>query len=897
MKPKLSLILMSAVPLAAGCLRTPVLNEDNIDKVVSSMSLEEKAALVVGTAMDSGMEGFASVVGSSADDVAGGAGGTHAIPRLGIPRTTLADGPAGLRIDPVRPGDDNTYYCTHFPIGTLLASTWDQALVERVGEAMGNEVLEYGCDVLLAPAENIHRNPLTGRNFEYFSEDPVLSGKTAAAYVRGVQKNGVGTSVKHFAFNNQETNRTGNNALISARAQREIYLKGFEITVRESSPWTVMTSYNKSNGIYTSENEELLQKVLREDWGYDGIVMTDWYGGKDAVEQMHAGNDLLMPGRPSQYEAIIEGIKDGSLDMDDLDRNVRRILEFVVKTPHFKNYKFSNKPDLQAHAQVTRQSATEGMVLLENKQALPLYGVSSAALFGVTSYDFIAGGTGSGNVNRAYTVSLLDGLNNVGVTVDENLAAKYRKYRTDFDAEVQAKRDALDDGMKAMTSILPPELPDEMLLSDSELAKAAKDNDIAIITLGRISGEMLDRTYDNFNLSANERALVNSVCRVFHNAGKKCIVVLNVGGAIETASWKNLPDAILLAWQAGQEGGNSVADVLVGNANPSGKLPMTWPVSVLDHASTKNFPKAENFGIDWSTFLGIDPAENDPVETYDWTDYAEGIYVGYRWFDKQSLEVSYPFGYGLSYTSFEYGSPSVENDGRNITVKVEVRNNGNVPGKEVVQLYASAPGKDMDKPLQELKAFAKTALLEPGKSEIVTMVVPVTDLASFNEEFSSWIVEAGTYHFLIGASSRDIRCKLGAEVKGKSWRVNNVLARQNTDPRIKVVKTKKNEEPGKTDLASFADFMGEWDCKVTGIPTGDVSLTLKVEPEGETAGVTLTAFGVVTVKVRNPMVKGGRLIFNYNYSDMDIPLNISKVAENELKGLMMNSFKMTGKRK
>ena len=777
---KKSLILAaSAVALFASCNKGELkLNENNIDEIVAAMTLEEKAILVTGVGMDGQDTGESATVGSSADLVPGAAGSTHAIERLGIPQVVLADGPAGLRINPTREGDEATYYCTHFPIGTLLASTWNDQLTEEVGKSIGNEVLEYGADVLLAPALNIHRNPLCGRNFEYYSEDPVLAGKIAAAYVRGVQTQGVGTSIKHFALNNQETNRTGNNAIVETRAIREIYLKGFEIAVKESDPWTVMTSYNKLNGVYTSEEKELVETVLRDEWGYKGTVMTDWYGGKDAVAQMHAGNDMLQPGRPNQYTDIVEGVKSGKLDVADLDRNVKRILELVVRSPRFKGYKFSNNPDLTAHAAVTRQSATEGMVLLENKNnTLPLNAaVKNVAVYGVTSYDFIAGGTGSGNVNRAYTVSLLDGLKNVGYTIDTNIQGKYEAYKKQVEEE---KAKAAAENQNPLAAFLPQPLPAEILPTAAELSAAVKANDAAIITIGRISGEFLDRTTDNFNLSAEEQNLVKSVSKAFQAAGKKVIVVLNIGGVIETASWKNTPDAVLLAWQAGQEGGNSVADVLTGKVSPSGKLPMTWPNKLEDHASTRNFPRAEQFGLNLNAFMGKEDEKAEPREFWDYTNYSEGIFVGYRWFDKQNLEVSYPFGYGLSYASFEYSNATAKNENGVVTVTVDVKNTSNVEAKEVVELYATAPGLDMNKPAKELRAYAKTQSLKAGESQTITMTFAEADLASFCESKSAWVVEEGSYELHIGASSRDIRANLQLQVAGSETKTSNVLRMKN----------------------------------------------------------------------------------------------------------------------
>ena len=765
---KKTVILSAAVLALAGCASgDPQLKTASVDKVLKALTLEEKVHLVIGTGM-TGTDGESAAVGATKKIVPGAAGTTYPIERLGIPAIVLADGPAGLRIDPTREGDENTYYCTHFPIGTLLASTWNQELVESVGEAMGEEVHEYGADVYLAPALNIHRNPLNGRNFEYYSEDPVVAGKTAAAYVRGVQKNDVGTSVKHFAYNNQETNRTGNNAIISPRAQREIYLKGFEITVKESAPWTIMSSYNKINGTYTSQSRDLQTTVLRDEWGFKGLVMTDWLGGDNGAAQIAAGNDMLQPGTNKQYEQIMAALKDGSLTEADLDVCVKRVLELVKRSPKVQGYAYSNKPDLKAHATVTRQSALEGMVLLENKGVLPLTDVKNVAVFGCTSYDFIAGGTGSGNVNRAYTVSLLDGLKNAGFNVDESQKEAVLKHIAD---EHDAFKASL--GNDALAMFYPAPRPAEFVPTATQLAASAQANDVAIITFGRNSGEFFDRTSADFELSAKERELLNKVTASFHALGKKVVVVLNIGGVIETASWKNIPDAVLLAWQAGQEGGNSVTDLLTGVQSPSGKLTMTFPVNLMDAASSANFPIDANTGVYF-----MQRREDVGQKDVDQTDYAEGIYVGYRWFDKKDLPVSYPFGYGLSYTTFEYSGPSVQNNGKTITAKVTVKNTGSVAGKESVQLYVSAPEGKLDKPVKELKAYAKTASLKPGETQELTLTFPTSELASFDEEASAWVVDGGSYNFLFGASSRDIRCTAKADVAVAETPAHRVLLKK-----------------------------------------------------------------------------------------------------------------------
>ena len=773
---KRSIFFLAAAALVMGCTSADKVTKNTInqEEVMSKMSLEDKAHFVIGVGM-AGFSGDDAVIGATKSLVPGAAGTTYPLDSLGIPAVVLADGPAGLRIDATREGDSATYYCTHFPIGTLLASTWNTQLVEEVGLAMGQEVKEYGADVLLAPAVNIMRNPLCGRNFEYYSEDPVIAGKIAAAYINGIQKNDVGTSIKHFAANNQETNRMNTDAHISQRALREIYLKGFEIAIKEAKPWTVMTSYNYINGIYTSESKDLVQTILRDEWGYEGTVMTDWFGGKDGAKQMWAGNDMLQPGKKEQFDSIVAGVKSGKLDEADLDRNVQRVLNLVEKSPRFQGYQYSNKPDLEAHAAVTRQSAAEGMVLMENKDALPFKeSVKNVALYGCTSYDFIAGGTGSGNVNHAYVVSLLDGLKNGGYTVSDELKSTYEKYIADAK---EAQKKALDEMAKKdpknamLVSFLPGTLPAEKQFTAEELTAQAEASDVALITIGRISGEFLDRKVADFNLNDSEMKLIQQVCEVYHKAGKKVVVLLNIGGVIETASWKNLPDAILCAWQAGQEGGNSVVDVLSGKQSPSGKFTMTWPVKFTDAYSSKNFPIDQDPRIDM-----LNQGQKGNVKNVDYTDYEEDIYVGYRYFDSFEVPVAYPFGFGLSYTTFEYSDAKIAEKGDAYEVSVTVKNTGAREGKEVVELYVSAPdNKAANKPAKELKAFAKTKALKAGESETITMTVKAADLASFDEAASAWVVAEGEYQFLVGASAQDIKATLPAAVKACSEKVNDVM--------------------------------------------------------------------------------------------------------------------------
>ncbi|MBT29381.1 MAG: glycosyl hydrolase [Thalassobius sp.] len=719
--------------------------EVRVADILSQMTMEEKIHLLKGAGMASGMGRV-----EPGEGIPGAVGLIVPTPRLGLPTIYLSDGPAGLRIEPKREGEDRTYYCTAFPIATLLSSTWNTDLVEEVGKAMGNEAYEYGLDVILGPGANIHRHPFCGRNFEYYSEDPVLTGYMGAAVVNGIESYGVGTSVKHFVANNQETNRNYNDAIVSDRAMREIYLKGFEIIVRESQPWTIMSSYNKVNGTYTSESKDLLTGVLRDDWGFKGLVMSDWFGGQDAAAMVKAGNDLLEPGTKYQWDALIAAQENGTLTEAEIDISAKRILKLIVESLKMKNHQFTNNPDLEAHAKITRQSAAEGIVLLKNENTLPISNSKSVALIGVTSYDFIAGGTGSGDVNEAYTVSLEEGLKNAGFEINQVAKDIYESHKA-ANKELFVK----PEGINAMFQ---PYNPPQIDYTDELMNQIVSSSDVAIITIGRNSGEGGDRVEkDDFLLSDKEKLMIELTCEAFHKAGKQVIIVLNIGGVVETATWKSLPDAILLAWQGGQEGGNSVADIIVGKMNPSGKLPMTFPVNLNDHASHANFPLDGQPMAMTDLFTSKEVPEDQKVKNIDFTNYEEGIYVGYRHFDKAGLSVSYPFGYGLSYTNFEYGDMEVTVSNDTIYASVTVHNIGEKAGKEVVQFYVSIPETKIDRPEKELKAFTKTQIINPTESETVTVAIPVADLRYWNETQSKWVLENGKYQIQSGASSRDIK--------------------------------------------------------------------------------------------------------------------------------------------
>ncbi len=724
--------------------------EKKAKELISQMTLEEKIGMIVGDGrylINAQNEKIADVFIANRNS-------KMIIPRLGIKTTALTDGPSGINKGPAPEGATDYTYTTSFPTSTCLAATWNTALVENVGKAFGNELLEYDYDLVLMPALNLHRNPNCGRSFEYYSEDPLLSGKLTASMVNGLQSNGVGATLKHFVANNQESNRRKYNAVVSQRALREIYLRGFEIAVRESKPSAIMTSYNKLNGYYTPEIPELLQDVVRDEWGFDGLYMTDFdmhYG--DAVAQVRAGINMVMSGSEDEYDQITAALKNKTLDESTLDKNLVYNIMLKLNSPSMKGYKPSLKPDLEAHAKVAREAVGEGIVLLKNdNNTLPIKKKKTVAVFGKISYHLIEAGTGSGGIrSNKYAISVNEGLKSVGFKVLKEMEKSYmdfiEKTRREnlvppyFDNPKMRKDNGITDDQA------PPHFKKRLVafskeeaVSKANIEKYESKSDFAVITLGRSGGENYENGY--LPITQIELDLVRNVCDTYHAAGKKVIVVLNVGGVWETASWRDYPDAILLAWQPGQEGGYAVADIIKGTVNPSGKLPDSFPLKYEDVPSASTFP-------------GL-PVE-EPVNTF----YKEGVYVGYRYYDSFDVPTAYEFGYGMSYTTFDYADLKLSSTSFSSKMKVTmtVKNTGKVAGKEVVQLYLSAPSAEMDKPEKELKGFAKTKLLKPGESQQLTFELNEHALASFRSGISSWVADKGDYEIKIGASSKDIRLK------------------------------------------------------------------------------------------------------------------------------------------
>ena len=741
---KSSRILMAlAVVLpvtVAGAAKKPVkLTKDNIDQVISQMTLQEKVDMVVGN-------GRSKIVN-------GAAGYTPEIERLGIPSTIFSDGPSGILIDARRPGDDHTYYATGFPTATVLASTWNPETVEAVGAAIGREALDYGVDVVLAPGINIHRSPLCGRNFEYYGEDPLQVGKTAAAFIRGIQSNGVGVALKHFAINNQELNRCAADVRIDQRTAREIYLKGFEISIKEASPKTVMSSYNRINGSFACENRAMITDLLRGDFGFKGMVMTDWGAGVDNAAIINAGNDNIQSGGAKRKKSVLQAVEDGRISMETLDAAVKRVLEMVVASPHFDpQYVPSQSPDFERNARIARAAAAEGIVLLENHgRTLPLK-PCRVALFGSAAYNWTPCGLGAADVHTSHTVDLVEGLENAGLWPESGVKKAYK-------AHLEGQREQIETLKKAVghwrgASVRPSEIADV-----ENLAKASLENsDIAFVVIGRNTAEGIDHVVDNdFNLNKDEINLILSVSEIYHKAGKKVVVILNTCSAVETASWRDAADAVVEAWQGGQQGGNALADVLTGAVNPSGRLTMTFPVKYGDVPSAPNFPVVAVGTTSNPSFYNFDEKPRYDIKDIDYVNYEEGVYVGYRHYCTRGVKTAYPFGYGLSYTTFKRKVDAMEVTADGVKITVEVKNTGGVAGREVVQLYASAPqnATSLDKPSRELKAFAKTGLIAPGASEKVVLEVLKDDFASFVEACNSWVTEAGTYTLTVAANAED----------------------------------------------------------------------------------------------------------------------------------------------
>lgn len=742
---KITAIVASLLACAAASAQ-PQLGRDNIEDVIAAMTLQEKVNLLHGCGMAMG------------DEVKfpGTAGSTYAIPRLGIPSVYMADGPHRLVMSPTRPFDSQVYNTTELPSELTIAAGFDTDAAYAAGQLIGQEVSDYGLDILLAPGVNLLRTALGGRNGEYYSEDPVLAGFMAAAYINGVQSKNIGVALKHYAVNNQETNRNANDAIVAERPLRELYLRNFEIAVKHSNPWSIMTSYNKANGSYVCEDRRLCEDILRGEWGFGGLVMSDWNAGHNPVASIQAGNDMLQPGQDRQRAAILEAAQNGTLDMALIDLSVRRVLEFVLKCNTFKAYDYPDETDLKAHSKTAREIGANSVVLLKNEgAALPMDGIKNVALYGTTSYDIIPAGMGFGATGHGYyCVSLVEGLRKAGYNIDKSLIMPYRTH-----IDTQNKQN-YPNGLPPF-SITAPLRADEFV-PDAEMLKAnVSNNDMAIITLGRACGEGADRKKEHFYLTEKENEMIKAVSEAYHAAGKKVAVLLNIVSAIETASWKDSVDAILCIFQPGCETGNAVADVLSGKVNPSGRLPQTFQVDYGDAPADKNFPY--DYTFDMSSFARAfsggnakDAAEraqrqSEPElkKNVDYTDYEEGIYVGYRWFTTYNKAVSYPFGFGLSYTDFSYELEGASMDSDNCSVTVKVTNTGAKAGREVVQVYVNAPKGGLEKPERELKAFAKTGLLQPGESQTLTLNWETSLNASFNEKKDKWELAKGKYTFMI----------------------------------------------------------------------------------------------------------------------------------------------------
>jgi len=657
----------------------------NIRELVNQMTLEEKAGLCSGA-------GFWT---------------TKAIERLGIPSIMMTDGPHGLRKQEGESdhlGLNKSVPATCFPSAAGLASSWDRDLIYRVGEAIGNECQSEGVSILLGPGVNIKRSPLCGRNFEYFSEDPYLTGEMAAAYIAGVQSQGVGTSLKHFAANNQEHRRMTTNAVVDERTLREIYLTGFELAVKKSQPWTVMSAYNRLNGTYCSENKYLLTDILKREWGFEGFVVSDWGAVNDVAASIAAGMDLEMPSSHGiGQKKILEAVASGQLSEEAINRAVERLLTVIFKA--VENKKPDATYDKEAHHRLAREVARETMVLLKNEDdILPLDKGGKIAIIGALAEKIRYQGGGSSHVNPTKLDDIREEIaKSAGSGTEIRYAQGY-----DLDSE-----DTIDSLVE-------------------EAKQIAMEADTAVLFLGlpeRYESEGYDRTH--LNLPANQIRLIEEIASVQPN-----VVVVLFNGAPVVMPWLGSVKAVLEAYLGGQAAGGAIADLLFGDANPCGKLAETFPKSLKQNPSHPFFP-----------------GEGDRVE------YREGIFVGYRYYDAKDIEPLFPFGFGLSYTTFEYSDLKLDKsqitDQDTVQVSVKVKNTGKRFGKEIVQLYVRDVESSIIRPEKELKGFAKVAL-QPGEEQTVTFILDKRSFAYYNVELKDWHVETGEYEILIGKSSRDI---------------------------------------------------------------------------------------------------------------------------------------------
>ena len=653
----------------------------NIDIIMKELTLEEKASLC------SGLDFWH----------------TKPVERLDIPSVMVSDGPHGLRKNVENSENPNeSIKAVCFPTASALACSFDRTLLETLGKAIGEECQHERLAVALGPGCNIKRSPLCGRNFEYFSEDPYLSGQLAAAHIKGVQSRGVGTSLKHFACNNQEYRRMSVSAEVSERALREIYLAPFETAVKESRPWTVMCSYNRINGVFSSENKRLLTDILRDEWGFDGLVMSDWGAVNDRVEGIKAGLDLEMP---TSYEKndrlIVEAVKSGRLNESELDKCVRRILEMIDR--YLENAEPETLWDMNRHHELARRIESECIVLLKNEnEVLPLNKNKKIAFIGKFAETPRYQGGGSSHINSFKVTSALDAVSEYAEVT----------YAEGYDLTGNSN---------------------EILLSKA--VSCAENADTAVIFAG-LPDEYESEGYDRSHMSLpeNQLKLIDEICRV----NKNTIVVLHNGSPVEMP-FAGKVKGILETYLGGQAVGGAVCDVLFGKSNPCGKLPETFPIKLSGNPSYLNFP-----------------GEGDKVQ------YNEGIFVGYRYYDYKNTEPLFPFGHGLSYTAFEYSdfklSHSEINDGKLLTAEVTVRNIGSRAGKEIVQLYVSGRKSSVIRPLKELKGFEKVEL-KPDEAKKVMFRLDSRAFSYYCEEIGDWYAESGEYEIMVGASSADIRLK------------------------------------------------------------------------------------------------------------------------------------------